>query len=130
MNKVVLTHDRASMAIVGPSACGKTNLMFNMVRGLTFYPRYKKVCYFCKEYKEPFTDVQRQLPHIEFIKFSGSEITKKLPNCFLIFDNSCKEIFNYKEFIKLQHLADIENCLLFLLSTVCFTRASCLVQLT
>ena len=77
MNKVVLAHDRVFMAIVGPIGCGKTKLMFDMLRGLTFYPRFTKVDYFFKVFQDLFTDVQRQLPHVEFIKFSGFEIAKK-----------------------------------------------------
>ena len=43
VNRVILAHDRVFMAIVRPNGCGKTTLMFNMLRGLTFHPRFSKV---------------------------------------------------------------------------------------
>ena len=89
------------MAFVGPSGCGKTNHMFNVLRVATFYPRFPKLYSFYKDYQELFTDVQRQLPNIESIKFRGFEITKKLSNCLLIYDDSCEEIFNDKESVKI-----------------------------
>ena len=46
MNKVVLTHDRLFMSVVGPSGCGQTELIFNMLKGHTFYPRFQKIYYF------------------------------------------------------------------------------------
>ena len=45
--------------------------------------------------------MQCSTARIEFIKFSGLEITKNLSNCLLIFDYSCEKIFNDKEFVKI-----------------------------
>ena len=45
--------------------------------------------------------MQRIIPGIEFLKYSGFEITKNLSHCLLIYDDSCEEIFNDKEFIKI-----------------------------
>ena len=39
--------------------------------------------------------------NIQFKKFTSFEIVTKLEDCLLVFDNSCKEIFNDKEFSKL-----------------------------
>ena len=41
------------------------------------------------------------IARIEFIKYSGLEITKNLSKCLLIFDDSCEEIFIDKEFVKI-----------------------------
>ena len=99
MNKVILTHDRIFMSIVGPSGCGKTELLFRMLKVSTFYPRFEKIYYFYKELQPLFKDMQRVIPGIEFLKYSGFGITKNLSHCLLIYDDSCEEIFN--EFVKI-----------------------------
>ena len=43
--------------------------------------------------------MQRKIPHIELNKYSGLDITKKLSESLLVYDDSCEEIFN-KEFVK------------------------------
>ena len=76
MNKIILTHDRVFMSIVGPSGCGKTELLFRMLKGSTFYPRFEKIYYFYKEFQPLFKDMQQVIPGIEFLKYSGFDITK------------------------------------------------------
>ena len=89
------------MSIVGPSGSGKTELMFHMLQGNSFYPRFEKIYYFYKEFQPLFREMRGSIARIEFIKHSGLEITKNLSNCRLIFDDSCEEIFNDKEFVKI-----------------------------
>ena len=89
------------MSIVGPSGCGKTKILFRMLNGSTFYPRFEIIYYFYKEFQPLFKDMQQVIPGIEFLKYSGFDITKKLSHCLLIYDNSCEEIFNDKEFVKI-----------------------------
>ena len=98
MNKVILTHDRVFVSIVGPSGCGETELLFRMLKGSTFYPRIEKIFYFYKKFQPLFKDMQQV---IEFLKYSGFDITKNLLHCLLIYDDSCEEIFNDKEFVKI-----------------------------
>ena len=101
MNKIILTHDRVFMSIVGPSGCDETELLFRMLKGSTFYPRFEKIFYFYKEFQPLFKDIQQVIPGIEFLKYSGFDITKHLSHCLLIYDDSCEEIFNDKEFVKI-----------------------------
>ena len=44
--------------------------------------------------------MQRVISGIEFLKYSGFDITKNLSHCLLIYDDSCEEIFDDKEFVK------------------------------
>ena len=88
------------MSIVGPSGSGETELMFHMLQGNSFYQRFEKIYYFHKEFQPLFREMQGSVARIEFINYSGLEITKNLSNCLLIFDDSCQEIFNDKEFVK------------------------------
>ena len=96
------------MSSVGPSDCGKTELLFRMLKGSTFYTGFEKIYYFYKEFQPLFIDLQRVIPGIEFLKdsgfditknlshwkVSGFDITKNLSHCLLICDDSCEEIFN------------------------------------
>ena len=45
--------------------------------------------------------MQRVIPVIEFLKYSGFDITKNLSHCLLIYNDSYEEIFNDKEFVKI-----------------------------
>ena len=101
MNKVILTNDRIFMSVVGPSGCGKTDLIFKMLKSSTFYPRFTKILYFYREYQPLFSKIQREIAGLEFVKYSGFEITKTLSDCLLIYDDSCEEVFNEPEFVKL-----------------------------
>ena len=79
MNKVILTHDRIFMSVVGPSGSGKTELIFKMLKGSTFYPKFEKIFYFYKEHQPLFPTIQKAIKGIEFLKYSGLEITKNFP---------------------------------------------------
>ena len=64
------------MSIVRPSGCGKTELLFRMLKVSTFYPRFEKIYYFYKDFQPLFKDMQRVIPGIEFLKYSGFDITE------------------------------------------------------
>ena len=72
-----------------------------MLQGKSFNPCFEKNYFFHMEFQTLFKDVQGCIAGIEFIKYLGLEITKCLSNCLLIFDPSCKEIFNEKDFVKI-----------------------------
>ena len=87
MNNVILTHDRVFMSIVGPSGCGETELLSQMLKSLTFHTRFEKIYYFYKEFQPLFEDMQRVIPGIEFLKYSGFDIRKNLLHYLLIYDD-------------------------------------------
>ena len=39
--------------------------------------------------------------HIEFVKVHGFDRLRNIENILLVFDDSCEEIYNDKEFVKL-----------------------------
>ena len=100
MNKIIPTSDRIFMAVVGPSGCGKTNLIFRILTGNTFYPKFKNVIFLYHEMQPIYSQVD-QHSNIVFTKFTNLEFLQNTENCLLIFDDSCEEIFNDKEFVKL-----------------------------
>ena len=95
MNKVILTHDRVFMSIVGPSGCGKTELLFRMLKGSIFYARFEKIYYFFKEFQPLFKDMQRVIPGIEFLKYSGFDITRNLSHGTRQFSSTSCSIHQY-----------------------------------
>ena len=99
MNKTIPASDRIFMAVVGPSGC-KTNLIFRIITGKTFYPKFKNVIFLYHEMQPIYSQVGKHL-NIVFKKFTNLEFLQNTENCLLIFDDSCEEIFNDKAFVKL-----------------------------
>ena len=102
MNKVIDTSTRIFMAIVGPSGSGKTKLILKFLMGNTFYPKFGTVLYLYKEMQPAFSEkVSSREVNVEFMKFDGFESVRKLENVLLVFDDSCEDIYNDKEFVRL-----------------------------
>ena len=100
MNKIISTSDRLFMAVCGPSCCGKTELIFQMLLKNTFYPKIKSIYYFYQHEQPKFSSIERNST-IFFTKISGFDFISQLENCLFVFDDSCEEIFSDKEFSKL-----------------------------
>ena len=97
------------MTIVGPSGSGKTELFFNILTGNTFYPKFETVLYLYKEIQPAFSEkVSSHEVNVKFMKFYGFESLRNLENVLLVFDDSCEDIYNDKEFVRLATAADIE----------------------
>ena len=100
MNKIIPTEDRIFMAVVGPSSCGKTDLIFKMLQGKTFFPKFDKVILLYRE-MQPINVTFDQKLGVNLKKFVDLKFTQNIEDWLLIFDDSCEEIFNDKEFVKL-----------------------------
>ena len=100
MNKIIFTNDRLFMSVVGPSGSGKTRLIFSMLASQTFYPKFEKIYYFYKEFQPIFKEMSEKLV-IEFVPCLDFQMIKELRECLLVFDDSCEEIYQEKEFVKL-----------------------------
>ena len=100
MNKIISTSERLFMAVCGSPCCGKTELIFQVLLRNTFYLKFKSICYFYQHEQPKFSSIERDL-NIFFTNFSGFEFITKLEICLLVFDDSCEEILNEKEFSKL-----------------------------
>lgn len=100
MNKIIFTNDRMFMAVVGPSGSGKSELIYKMLKGGTFSPPFEKIYFFYQEYQPLYDQMQTTL-NIEFIPCINFEMIKNLENCLLIFDDSCEEIYQDKNFVKI-----------------------------
>ena len=102
MNEVFDTSTRLFLAIVGPSGSGKTELIIKLLKGKTFYPKFQRAIYFYKEI-QPIYSEKSNTHSIDlfFIKFNGFDSLRNLENILLVFDDSCEEIYNDKDFVKL-----------------------------
>ena len=83
----------------GPSGSSKTYLIFQMLLRGTFYPSYNKIIYFYL-HDQPKYRSHNKLD-IEFINLSNFEIVNRLRNCMIVFDDTCKQVFHEKSFVKL-----------------------------
>ena len=102
MNKIIDTSTRLFMAVVGPSGSGKTELIFKLLTGRSFYPKFERVLFFYKDIQPVVMDeLNARRIHIEFVKFDGFDRLRNIENILLVFDDSCEEIYNDKEFVKL-----------------------------
>ena len=85
------------MAVCGPSCCGKTELIFQILLRKTFYPTFSSIYYFYQHEQPKLSTIERKV-NIVFTKISECEFISQLENCLLLFDDSCEEIFNDKIF--------------------------------
>ena len=88
------------MAVVGPSGCGKTDLIFKMLQGKTFFPKFGNVILLYREMQPIYVTFEQKFG-VNLKTFMALKFTQNIENCLLVFDDSCEEIFNDKEFVKL-----------------------------
>ena len=96
------------MAVCGPSCCGKTELIFNMLLNDNFSPKFQEIFYFYQYDQPKFQSLERKF-NIQFTKFSSFDLISDHENCLLVFDDSCEEIFNDKKFSKLATAGRFKN---------------------
>ena len=99
MNKIKSTQDKVFMAVVGPSDCSKTELIFKMMRRNTFQTKFNHIIFLYPEMQQIYIKMEQKL--VIFQKYANLEFLNKLENCFLIIDDSCEKIYNDKEFVML-----------------------------
>ena len=102
MNKIISTKERVFISLVGPSGSGKSHLIFEWLKIGTFQPKFDKIFYFYQHYQPLYG--QMQTKNLKFIQGVDFEVIENLPNngtkYLLIFDDSCEEISNSKQFVK------------------------------
>ena len=105
MNRLISTKNRIFICLVGPSDSGKTYLIYEWLKVGTFPPNFDKY-YFFYQHPQPLYDVmQKEIDNIEVVQGVHFEFINSLKNngtkYLLIFDDSCAEICNSKEFVDL-----------------------------
>ena len=100
MNQVISTQDGVFMAVVGPSDCSKMELTFKMLSGNTFNPKFNEIIFLYGEKEQIYIKIEKTLG-VAFKEYNNLEFLNSLANCVLIIDDSCKGVYNDKEFVKL-----------------------------
>ena len=70
MNKLISTENRIFMCVVGPSECGKTRLIFDMLTSNTFYKPFDKIYYCYRHWQGIYDKFRKSLNNIEFIQLA------------------------------------------------------------
>ena len=91
MNNIISTQDRVFMAVVGPSGFGKTELIFKMLIGSTFYPKFNNKIFLYREMQQIYIKMEKTFG-VTLKKHANLEFLNSLANCLLIIDNSFEEI--------------------------------------
>ena len=98
MNKLISTKNRIFITLVGPSDSCKTYLIHEWLKVGLFLPKFDKIYFF---YQQP--QPQKEIDNLEFVQGVHFEFINSLKNngtkYLLIFDDSCAEICNSKEFV-------------------------------
>ena len=102
MNKIISTKKRIFISLVGPSGSEKLYLIFDWLKIGTFQPAFDKIFCFYQHYQPLYS--QMQIKNLKFIQGVDFDLIENLPNngtkYVLIFDDSCEEISNSKQFVK------------------------------
>ena len=103
MNKLISTKNRILISLVRPSDSGKTYLIHEWLEVGTFQPKFDKICFFY-QHPQPLYDImQKEIDNLEFVQGVHFEFINSLKNngtkYLLIFDDSCTEICNSKEYV-------------------------------
>ena len=88
------------MAVCGPSCCGKTELISRILLENTSSAKFLSIFYFYQHEQPKYKSLEAKL-NIQFNKFSSLDLISELENSLLVFEDSCEEVFNDKEFSKL-----------------------------
>ena len=83
----------------GRAVCGMAKQVFSMLVFITFRPGFSKTFYYYEEYQFLFDRMPKKLK-IEFVPCFNFSMTKKLEECLLVSDDSCKETYQEKKFVK------------------------------
>ena len=96
------------MAVVGPSCCGKTELIFKILSGNTIYPKINNIIFLYREVQQIYIKMDYKLG-VTFKKYANLEFLNNHANYLLIIDDSCEEIYNDKDFVKLATAGRYKN---------------------
>ena len=103
MNILISLKNHIFISLVGPSDSGEMYLIHEWLKVGTFQAKFDKI-YFFYQHPQPLYDVmQREIDNLEFVQGVHFEFINSLNNnatkYLLIFDDSCAEICNSKEFV-------------------------------
>ena len=97
MNNIIL-QQRILLSVGKPSGSRKTIPFFSLLTSKTFYPWFEKNCFFNRDFQLLLKKVENKMNIVNCLDL---EMIKTLQNWLLIFDDSCEEIYQEKDFEKI-----------------------------
>ena len=105
MNKLISTKNRVFISLVGPGESGKSQLIYQWLKNDTFQPKFDKILFFYQHFQPLYDVMVKEIENIEFVQGVNFDFIDSLENngtkYLLIFDDSCQEICNSREFEKI-----------------------------
>ena len=103
MNKLISTKTCISISLVGPSDSGKTYLIHEWLKVGKVQPKFDKNYFFYQHSQPLYHAMEKRIDNLEFVQVVHFEFINSLKNngtrYLLIFDDSCAEVCNSKEFV-------------------------------
>ena len=103
MNKLISSKNRIFVSLVGPSDSGRTYLIHEWLKVGTSQTKFDKNNFFYQHPQPLYDVIQKEIDNLEFVQGVHVEFINSLKNKgtkdLLIFDDSCAEICNSKEFV-------------------------------
>ena len=100
MNKLISTKNRVFISLVGAGESGKSQLIYQWLKNDTFQPKF-----FYQHFRTLYDAMLKEIENNEFVQGVNFDFIDSLENngtkYLLIFDDSCQEICNSREFEKI-----------------------------
>ena len=77
MKRTISTKERFFISLVGPSESGKSHLIFEWLKIVTFQPKLDKIFCFYQHYQSLYGQMQRK--NLKFIQGVDFELIENLP---------------------------------------------------
>ena len=105
MIKSIFTKNRVFFSLVGPGTSRGSQLIYQWLKNDTFQPKFDEILFFYQHF-QPFYDVMlKGIENNEFVQGVNSDFIDSLKNngikYQIIFDDSCQENCNSREFEKI-----------------------------
>ena len=105
MKKLISTKNRVFISLVGPGESRKSQLIYQWLKKDTFQPKFDKILFFYQLFQPLYDVMLKEIENIEFVQGVNFDSIDSLENIgtkyLLIFDVSCQEICNSREFEKI-----------------------------
>ena len=105
MNKPISTKNRVFISLVGPGGSGKSQLIYQRLKKDAFQPMFANILFFYQHLQPLYNVMLNEIENIEFVQLVNFDFIDSLENngtkYLLIFDDSCHEICNSREFEKI-----------------------------
>ena len=105
MNKFISTKNRAFISLVKPGESRKFQLIYQWLKNDKLQPKFDKMLFFYQHFQPHYEVMLKEIENIEFVRSVNFDFIDSLENngtnYLLIFDVSCQEICNSREFEKI-----------------------------